>query len=171
MGTTGNGAAIPRGRAEAPWVVRTVAGADAETWLDLRDALWPGSYLDHQIEIEVYLADPPRDAVCLVAEQDGLGVVGFAELALRAYAENCVSSPVGYLEGIYVAPAHRGSGVGRALVRAGEEWARGVGCTELASDRDLGNEASGAFHERLAFEETTRIVCYRKSLTAHGGVP
>jgi aminoglycoside 6'-N-acetyltransferase I len=81
-----------------------------------------------------------------------------AWLALR------LSSPVGYLEGIFVVPEHRRSGVGEALVRAAEAWARERGCTEMASDRQLDNEPSGVFHEAVGYEEAERIVCYRKSL-------
>jgi aminoglycoside 6'-N-acetyltransferase I len=91
-------------------------------------------------------------------------IVGFAEVGLRAYAEDCVTSPVGYLEGIYVVDAERGRGVGRALVAAGEQWARAQGCTEMASDRELANEASGLFHQALGYEEVERIVCFKKSL-------
>ena len=42
--------------------------------------------------------------------------------------------------------------------------ARSRGCTEFASDRLLDNEASGAFHLAAGFEETERVVCYRKDL-------
>lgn len=143
--------------------VRPAETRDADGWFALRDALWPGSHEDHAIEIEVYFADPPEDASCLVAEAAGR-LVGFAEVGLRSYAEHCTSSPVGFLEGIYVSPEQRARGIGRALVGAGEAWARARGCTEMASDRELSNMPSGRFHESVGYEETARIVCYRKSL-------
>jgi len=59
---------------------------------------------------------------------------------------------------------HRRGGAGRALVAAGEAWAGARGCTEMASDREVANEASGAFHERPGYAEAIRIVCYRKAL-------
>lgn len=152
--------------AGAGFGVRPVLPADAEAWIALRDALWPASLVDHRAEVPAFLADPPAREACFVAEREGRGVVGFAEVRLRDYAEDCLTSPVGYLEGIYVVPELRLSGVGRALVAAGEEWARSLGCTEMASDRELGNDPSGAFHEAVGYEETVRIVCYRKSLVA-----
>lgn len=148
--------------------VRPAEARDAETWLRLRDTFWPDSLHDHAVEIETYFADPPATEACFVAEIEGHGIVGFAELGLRAYAEDCLSSPVGFLEGIYTVPGHRGTGVGRALVEAGEAWARAKGCTEMASDRELENETSGAFHVGVGYEETTRLVCYKKPLVAGG---
>jgi len=132
----------------------------------MRAALWPRSCHDHRAEIEAYFAEPDDSVRCFVAEGPDGGLVGFAEVGLRVYAEKCLSSPVGYLEGIFVVRGHRRSGVGGALVRAGEEWARGCGCTEMASDRQLENEPSGAFHESIGYQEAERIVCYRKSLEA-----
>lgn len=144
--------------------MRPVAAGDAEAWVRLRTELWPESPDDHRREVPGFLREKPENEECFVAE-DGHGmVVGFAEVRLRAYAEGCLTSPVGYLEGIYVAPDHRRSGHARGLVRAGEAWARRHGCTEFASDRALDNEASGAFHEAAGFHEVERVVCYRKDL-------
>lgn len=144
--------------------VRPVTPADAKAWVELRTALWPEHPEDHPREVAAFLRDPPDDASCLLAE-DGEGmVVGFAEVGLRRYAEGCISSPVGYLEGIYVETGARREGYARALVKASEAWARARGCTEMASDRALGDEESGSFHRAVGFEETNRIVCYRKAL-------
>lgn len=144
--------------------VRPVAPADAEAWVELRSALWPEHPDDHVGVVAAFLRDPPDGASCLLVE-DGAGtVVGFAEVGLRRYAEGCLSSPVGYLEGIYVETGARREGYARALVTACEAWARARGCTELASDRALDEEESGAFHRAVGFEEAGRIVCYRKPL-------
>ena len=150
-------------------VVRAVEPSDAGGWIALRDALWPDSIVDHEAEVPAYFADPPEREACFVAALPGHGLVGFAEVRLREYAEDCLTSPVGYLEGIYVVPELRVSGVGRALAAAGEAWARTRGCSEMASDRELGNSVSGAFHEAVGYQETVRMVCYRKSLA--GGLP
>ncbi len=144
--------------------VRPVEVADAEAWFGLRDALWPGTPDDHRTEIRAFLSDPPARETCLVAEGPDGGLTGFAELRLREYADGCTSSPVGYLEGIYVAPGHRRRGVAAALLAAGEAWARARGCTEMASDRALDNEGSGRFHEARGFAEVERAVLYRKEL-------
>lgn len=144
--------------------VRSARSEDAEAWVRLRGALWPDWKEDHATEIAAYLANPPEEVGCLVAEVEDRGVIGFVEVRLRDYAEGCESSPVGYLEGIYVEPEQRRSGVGRALVRAAEAWARERGCEEMGSDRGLDNAVSGAFHESVGFQEVVRMVAYRKLL-------
>jgi aminoglycoside 6'-N-acetyltransferase I len=150
--------------------VREVETPDAGAWINLRTALWPGFRDDHENEVAAFVSSPPPKEACFVAVDSDGTVIGFAEFRLREYAEDCTTSPVGYLEGIYVEPGTRERGVGRALVAAGEVWARSLGCTEMASDRELDNEESGAFHEALGYEETVRLVAYRKSLI-QGGNP
>ncbi len=101
--------------------------------------------------------------VLLAADESG-HVVGFAELSIRNYAEDCVTDRVAYLEGWYVVPDWRRRGVGKALVVAAETWARSQGCTEFGSDALIDNETSAAAHRALGFEETVQIRCFRKQL-------
>lgn len=96
---------------------------------------------------------------------DGQTVTGFAEASLRHdYVNGCETSPVAFLEGIYVAPEYRRRGIARALCDAVEEWALGHGCTEFASDAPIDNEESHQMHAALGFEEMERVVCFRKTL-------
>lgn len=91
--------------------------------------------------------------------------VGFAECGLRHdYVEGTKSSPVGYLEGVFVAEDFRGRGFARELLAACEAWAKEKGCTEFASDCELTNDASLRFHLAAGFEEANRIICFRKKL-------
>ena len=91
--------------------------------------------------------------------------VGFAQCGLRRdYVEGTDSSPVGYLEGIYVAEDCRNKGVAKALLSACEDWAREQGCTEFASDCELDNTASLRFHLNVGFQESNRIICFTKKL-------
>ena len=91
--------------------------------------------------------------------------IGFAQCQLRRdYVEGTSTSPVGYLEGIYVCPEYRGAGLARALLSRCEAWAREQGCSEFASDCELTNTASLAFHQALGFTEANRIICFTKKL-------
>lgn len=91
--------------------------------------------------------------------------IGFAQCQLRRdYVEGTDTSPVGYLEGVYVAPEYRGRGYARRLLSACEDWARQQGCTEFASDCELGNTASLKFHMSVGFDEANRIICFTKKL-------
>ncbi|BAL93986.1 putative aminoglycoside 6'-N-acetyltransferase/phosphoglycolate phosphatase [Rubrivivax gelatinosus IL144] len=110
------------------------------------------------------LAEPERYAQFLARDDDG-AALGLAEASIRQdYVNGTDGSPVGFLEGLYVVPAARRQGVSRALVDAVAAWARSRGCAELASDTALDNLAGQALHERLGFEETERVVFYRRSL-------
>ena len=61
---------------------------------------------------------------------------GFAEASIRTdYANGTLSSPVAFLEGLYVQPTHRGQGNARLLVASVELRAVEMGSTELASMR------------------------------------
>ncbi len=102
--------------------------------------------------------------VLLAREEEAGDAIGFAEVSLRQYAEGCESSPVGYLEGWFVAESARKRGVGAALVRAGEEWARAKGCTEFASDAEIDNELSLRAHKALGFEDLGAAHCFRKQI-------
>lgn len=90
---------------------------------------------------------------------------GFAQCQLRRdYVEGTETSPVGYLEGIYVLPEFRARGHARALLSRCEQWARAQGCTEFASDCELDNAGSLAFHLKMGFTEANRIICFTKKL-------
>lgn len=144
--------------------VRPVTRADATAWLAMREALWPDDLGDHAKEIEAFFAGRLTMPLQVLVATDGDSIVGFAELSIRAYAEECYTGRVAFLEGWYVAPDARRKGVGRALVRAAEEWGRAQGCTEFASDALLDNTVSQAAHQALGFEEVVQIRCFRKDL-------
>lgn len=134
-------------------MVRALREEDIEAVAQLRDALWPDSVETHARELRELLERD--DYVILVAEDATL--IGFAEAAVRLHR-------IGYLEGWFVCEEFRGRGVGAALVRAAEGWARAQGCVEMHSDTWIDNVVSQRAHEALGFEEVERVVNYRKKL-------
>lgn len=134
-------------------------------WLELRRELWPhDNEGEHVAEMKAACAQPERFASFVAYDEAGRAI-GFVEAsARRDYVPGTSSSPVGFLEGIYVVPSSRHQGVGRALVERVERWARGIGCTEMASDALLGNSASHAVHRALGFVEAERVVFFLKGL-------
>jgi aminoglycoside 6'-N-acetyltransferase I len=151
--------------------IRHAVPADADQWQRLRVALWPDQdTASLAADVRRFFATRergpgtmPEAVLVAVADQDR-SLLGFAEVSRRIYAEGCETSPVGFLEGWYVLPGYRRQGVGRALVAAGEEWARSLGCREFASDALADNTLSAAAHQALGFEEVEVIRCFRKSL-------
>lgn len=142
-------------------VVREVRPEDKAVWRDMRAALF-GEDPSLIGDVEGYFAGDPMIARAFIAE-DG-GTLGFVELSLRNYGEGCSTSPVPYVEGLYVAEGARRNNVGRLLMAAAEDWARANGFTEMASDTQIENAASLRAHQAYGFTEVERIVCLRKHL-------
>ncbi len=145
-------------------LIRHANQNDQVEWLRLRAALWPACPLeDHHGEMQDQLDAPARYAVFVVEREAGkLG--GFLEASLRAYAEGCRTSPVGYIEGWYVDADLRQQGLGGKLVEAAEQWAIQRGCREMASDCELDNDVSFRAHLALGYEEVDRAIQFRKTL-------
>ena len=146
-------------------MIAAATAADLGAWSTLRQALWPTASRDkHAKELAAILAEPGATIAFIARSEDGTAV-GFAEASIRHdYVNGCDSSPVGFLEGIYVAPAHRRRGIAATLVAAVTDWVRSQGCTELASDAAIDNTQSHQMHNALGFEETQRVVYFRKRL-------
>jgi aminoglycoside 6'-N-acetyltransferase I len=151
-----------------PAQVRLGGRADTDVVARMFFELWPdGALAEHREDAALILVGAPPSTmplVVFVAEADGV-VVGFIEVGLRSHADGCdTRQPVGFIEGWYVEPTHRGKGVGRALMRAAENWARSQGCDEVASDTWIDHESSQRAHEALGFEVVDRCVNYKKGL-------
>ncbi len=144
-------------------MIRKAEVKDLEILAELACQLW----LHHTVEemcaeMEEIFAKP--DAALFLAYVDD-GNVGFAQCQLRHdYVEGTDSSPVGYLEGIYVAEGYRKQGIAKGLLAACEAWAKSKGCAEFASDCELDNTQSLQFHLNVGFGEANRIICFTKKL-------
>ena len=143
--------------------IRQAKTADLQHVGRLALLLWPDADPEELSAELASLLDRP-DAAVLLCEADGTSV-GFAQCQLRRdYVEGCETSPVGYLEGVFVEEAYRRQGVASALVAACQDWARTQGCREFASDCELDNTDSLHFHLGIGFEEANRIICFTKRL-------
>ena len=142
--------------------IRKATTADSMTLARLACRMW--EHDPAELEPEFAALTASSEAACFLAF-DGKTAVGFAQCQLRHdYVEGCETSPVGFLEGIYVDDTHRRSGVARALLHACEDWARSVGCTEFASDCEIDNHDSLAWHLKAGFEEVNRTIWFAKKL-------
>ena len=137
-------------------------------WAAMRIKLWPWDTINVQAEEakELYLAGH-SDRGAFVAVEDSAELSGFAEATIRRdYVEGCATSPVVFLEGIYVLPELRKRGVARALSDSVAAWGRDRGATEYASNALIDNLDSHAFHLAVGFAETERVVFFKRALLA-----
>ncbi|MBI5565407.1 MAG: GNAT family N-acetyltransferase [Chloroflexi bacterium] len=144
-------------------IIRPVEERDFDEWLRMRLTLWPDQPAnDLRAELATLRAD--ESTATFVADRDDGALGGFVEAGQRKYAEDCDTSPVGYIEGWYVDADLRGQGIGRALVRAAEQWAIAQGFTEMGSDTWIDNEVSYRAHLAIGYEEAERLIHFRKQL-------
>lgn len=149
--------------------IRIAHAADWKQLAALRTLLWPdGSYEEHLGELKAGPSGwgPPEFPVAwLVAEDESGEMIGFLEVGLRSHADGCdTRRAVGYVEGWFVREEHRRKGIGAALIRAAESWARAHGCREMASDALIDNATSETAHKALGFEIVDRCIRFRKAL-------
>ena len=144
--------------------VRPLRETDLDEWFRLRKLLWDAtSDDDHKSEM-LDILDHYESQLVLFADAGGGHLIGFLEASIRPYVEDCSTDHVGYLEGWFIEPEFRKHGIGRELVRQAEAWAREKGCTEMASDAEIGNDRSLTAHLNLGYQETSRLVHLRKEL-------
>ncbi|SRR5690554_4611113 len=125
--------------------------------------LWPdNNYEELKSEILTFI-DSYSAAILLFESEDS--IVGYSQVSIRNdYVEGSTSSPVGYLEGIYVDEGYRNMGIGKALLLACENWAKEKGCLEFGSDTSLENYNSINFHLKCGFQEAARLVSFIKKI-------
>ena len=138
-------------------------GSDSLAAAQLLGKMWRSHSVEELAQELEESAGSPDGAVFLALKDGKPAAV--AQCALRRdYVEGTDSSPVGYLEGIYVEKDERGKGLARLLCAQCEDWAREKGCCEFASDCELTNTNSLKFHLRVGFAEANRIICFTKKL-------
>jgi aminoglycoside 6'-N-acetyltransferase I len=148
---------------ENEMTIRTAGLSDIPLVAQLQLMLWPEHTLEEmKSEMKRVITSP--DGVVFISFINGIPA-GFAECRLRHdYVEGTRTSPVGYLEGIFVRLEYRRQGIAWHLFQQCEKWAKDKGCSEFASDCEVINNESIAFHSKAGFHEVNRIVCYSKKI-------
>jgi len=136
-----------------------VSSQNENEWIELCKALWPDTTAQDLIEGRA--AYKLSDFLYYTGNE----AVAFISLSMRhEYVPGTQTTPVGYLEGIYVKPEFRKRGIAKELVTYAKEWAFSQGCNEMASDVELHNEDSQLFHEKIGFTEVPRFISYTMNL-------
>jgi aminoglycoside 6'-N-acetyltransferase I len=156
-------------RTEFSLSIRQAQISDQDEIARMCALLWPETSIEeHREEIGrlltygMYGILPATILTCY--REDGT-LNGFLQVGLRSHADGCdPSQPVGFIEGWFVYEHFRGQGIGTALMRAAENWARDHGCKEMASVTWIDHTRSQKAHEALGFEIVDRCVNFRKQL-------
>ena len=136
---------------------------DSHVLAKMATKIWENQNED-ELEEEFKAILQSDEETCFIAFVKDMPV-GFANVSLSFdYVEGTESSPVGYLEGIFVEENYRKQNIAKNLVKSCEDWAKKIGCTEFASDCLLDNTKSLKFHLAVGFIEANRIICFKKDL-------
>lgn len=129
----------------------------------MREHLYTGLDGDFHDREMAFILDSAHTAAFLALAATG-EPAGLLELSLRNVVDGCIGGPVGYIEGLWLAPGHRGRGDGRRLVDFAAAWFREQGCRDMATDALLDETGAQAFWRRAGFEETWRVVQFKRPL-------
>jgi len=136
---------------------------DFQLWGQYRLALY-SAQKEEDNESEMGAIHQDDNWFCRFIENDAGKVIGMVELSLRNIVDGCSSSPVPYLEGLYLEEAERGKGLGAQILQMLIDWCKGQGYTEFATDAEIVNQRAQMFYENAGFEVIDRVVEYRLEL-------
>ena len=131
------------GDAAALVALATAVGSEPQGWL-LADSHWR-SVADERRYVRALRRHP--DGALMVADDAGT-VVGRLSLVRDPHPSSAHVADLGLM----VAASHRRRGIGRALLAAAEEWARGAGVSKLELHVFPHNEAAIALYEGFGYE-------------------
>jgi aminoglycoside 6'-N-acetyltransferase I len=131
--------------------VRIANKNDINKWLEMRFNLWPHCSKDeHLKEINECLNNFLNYPVFVVEKNND--IIGFVEASIHDHAPGCHTTPIGFIEGWYVEPNYRNSGIGKKLIEAVEKWSLSKGFSEVASDAELDNSISILAHQKMGYK-------------------
>lgn len=140
--------------------VRSARAEDANAWIENANALggervfvMTEQFTRTRAEIQdQFRGANPESVLWLVAEIDGR-VVGGADFHRGRWVKNAHTAELG----VAVRKEWRGLGLGEALLRAGQEWARGLGVRKLKLAVFATNERALRLYRKLGFVEEGRL--------------
>ncbi|MBT8235280.1 MAG: GNAT family N-acetyltransferase [Bacteroidia bacterium] len=143
--------------------ISPIKPTDFDTWVNFSLSLFPNSSKD-KIEVDLRRIEQLDKYQTFIARKDS-NAIGYVTVTLRTdHVEGASTSPVGYLEAIYVKPEYRNDGIARELFLQGQAWCKENGCSEMGSDTWHWNKDAQAFHKKLGFKEEDILVHFYKKI-------
>jgi len=125
--------------------------------------LFPDEIFD--VEYKMYKESFSTDKEMGFLYQADNKLVGMLHLSVRNdYVNGTDTSPVLYVEAIYVLPDYRKKGIAKEFIEFAERMAKEKGITQLASDCFIDNHVSELFHKSCGFREEERVICFVKDV-------
>lgn len=78
--------------------------------------------------------------------------------------EGSKTSPVGYLEGVYVKKNYRKKGIANMLFKEAQKWFAKKKVSEIGSDAEVHNNISHQFYKSMGFKKSETLVHYIKKV-------
>ncbi|MEX0361515.1 MAG: GNAT family N-acetyltransferase [Allomuricauda sp.] len=145
------------------FTITTYQEQDYQDWKDMTLKLFK-DYPVERIERGLKSILKKSNQQTFMAKDSDLAV-GFVSTSLRVdYVEGSTTSPVGYVDMVYVKESYRKHGLARQLFEQAEAWARTKGCIEMGSDTWLWNTNAQQFHEKMGYSKEEVLVHYIKPI-------
>ena len=134
-----------------------------EEWTNLAVMLFPDSSFVEEFDLHKHILTLENEVGFLYQKDNRY--VGFMNLSIRYdYVNGTDTSPVVFVEAIYVLPDYRQHGIGKEFIEYAEMFAKQKGITQLASDCLIDNYLSESFHKSCGFIEKERVICFVKNI-------
>jgi len=139
-------------------MIREATENDFDEWLRMRVLLYPERDSQRLLsEIKTIFTRRTilgeLDYHILVHEEERNKLSGFIETSIRKQLQGYQTSPVGYIESLYVVPINRRNGIARQLVAFSEKWIRSQNCNQFFVDTDPGYLDAIQFYKSVGFKE------------------
>jgi len=136
---------------------------NVKEWVNLGMMLFPDSSFDEEFDLHRKILAAENHVGLLYQKNNQY--VGFMYLSIRNdYVNGADTSPVAFVEAIYVLPDYRQQGIGKEFIEYAGKYAKQKGITQLASDCFVDNNLSENFHKSCGFIEKERVICFVKNI-------
>jgi len=130
---------------------------------DLSVMLYPEHTFDEMFDLYKKSFETEKEMGFLYQKDNKF--IGILHLSIRSdYVNGTDTSPIMFVEAIYVLPEYRKLGIGKGFIDYAETYAKQKGITQLASDCLVDNHASERFHKNCGFREEERVICFVKDV-------
>jgi GNAT superfamily N-acetyltransferase len=140
--------------------IRPAAPGDALRIAALSHQLgYPAS--EDEVRRRLSRIEDEEEHVCFVAVGSAGLVLGWIHVCLSPLVVEDLQAGLG---GLVVDEGYRGLGIGRALMRRAEQWARERGCRALQLNTNVVRGDAHSFYESLGYEKVKQQLVFRKAL-------